>query len=55
MGAGVEWPIADLWTARLEYNFMDFGTERRSITAAGAPPTPFDADLEVHSFTFGLN
>jgi outer membrane immunogenic protein len=54
-GAGVEWPIADRWAARLEYNFMDFGTERRSITAEGAPPTPFDADLEVHSFSFGLN
>ena len=55
VGAGVEWPISDRWTARLEYNFMDFGTERRSIRAAGAPPTPFDVDLEAHTVTFGLN
>jgi outer membrane immunogenic protein len=55
IGAGVEWAIAGQWTARLEYSFMDFGTETRSITAAGAPPTPFDVDLEVHSFTFGVN
>jgi hypothetical protein len=34
---------------------MDFGTETRRITAAGAPPTPFDVDLEIHSFTFGVN
>jgi outer membrane immunogenic protein len=55
IGAGVEWAIAGLWTARLEYSFMDFGTETRSVTAAGAPATPFDVDLKVHSFTFGLN
>ena len=55
IGAGVEWAIAGLWTARLEYSFMDFGTDTRSITAAGAPTTPFDVDLKVHSFTFGLN
>jgi len=55
IGAGVEWTIADRWSARLEYSFMDFGTETRSITAAGTPPTPFDVDLEVHTFAFGVN
>ena len=55
IGAGVEWAIAGLWTARVEYSFMDFGTETRSITAAGTPATPFAVDLQVHSLTFGVN
>jgi outer membrane immunogenic protein len=55
VGAGLEWSVAGPWSARFEYSFMDFGRETRSITSVGQPPTPFDVDQEVHSFTFGVN
>jgi outer membrane immunogenic protein len=55
VGAGAEWVIAGNWSTRLEYNFMDFGTERFRITPSGTAPTPFDVDQQLHSLTVGVN
>jgi outer membrane immunogenic protein len=57
IGAGVEWSVAGPWSARLEYSFMDFGTEGDSFAPAapGLAPTPFAADLEIHSVTLSVN
>jgi outer membrane immunogenic protein len=60
VGGGVEWVIATNWSARLEYNFMDFGRETYNVTAVfpdlGVINTiPFDVDQQIHSVTFGIN
>jgi outer membrane immunogenic protein len=59
VGGGVEWGGV-YWSAKAEYNFIDFGTERvaRSGTnfVTGDPVLRFrDADTQVHVIKFGIN
>lgn len=51
VGAGVEYAFAPQWTAKLEYNYMDFGT--RSVSFA--PGFSTDIDQQVHAVKFGVN
>jgi outer membrane immunogenic protein len=51
VGAGVEYAFAPAWSAKLEYNFMDFGTRAVSF----APGTSTDIDQQVHAVKFGIN
>lgn len=50
-GAGVEYAFAQQWTAKLEYNYMDFGTDRVSF----APGWATDIDQKIHTVKFGIN
>jgi outer membrane immunogenic protein len=50
-GAGVEYAFAPQWSAKLEYNYMDFGT--RSYTFA--PGVATDIDQQIHAVKFGIN
>ena len=38
LGAGWEYAFAPHWSAKVEYNYMDFGTERQTFTLAPSPP-----------------
>ena len=51
VGAGLEYAFAPQWTAKLEYNYMDFGT--RSVSFA--PGTSTDIDQQVHAIKLGVN
>ena len=51
VGGGVEYAFAPAWSAKLEYNFMDFGTRAVSF----APGTSTDIDQQVHAVKFGVN
>jgi len=51
VGAGVEYAFAPAWSAKLEYNYMDFGTKAVSF----APGTSTDIDQQVHAVKFGIN
>ncbi len=51
VGAGVEYAFAPQWTAKIEYNYMDFGTERVSF----APGFATDIDQKVQTVKFGIN
>jgi len=62
IGAGVEYAISANWSAKGQYNFMDFGTRRVSIDAAtGDPslqcPCHYEENIaqRIHTVTFGLN
>jgi outer membrane immunogenic protein len=69
VGGGVEWGLTESLSARLEYDFLDFGTKtynfnNLSFTPAGAavgtPPTPISAaPMSIKSvtqlITVGLN
>ena len=50
-GAGVEYAFAPQWSAKLEYNYMDFGSQRYSF----APGTFTDIDQQIHAVKFGIN
>jgi outer membrane immunogenic protein len=58
-GAGVEYAFWQNWSARLEYNYMDFGTRRVNFidpgAPAGTPTTPFDIRQRVQTLTLGVN
>lgn len=49
VGTGLEWGVAPNWSAKVEYNYMDFGTDRFAL------PASTDIDTQVHAVKFGLN
>jgi outer membrane immunogenic protein len=52
LGGGVEWAFADPWSVKLEYLYMDFGSE----SYFGGPGAGgFDADAQIHTIKLGLN
>lgn len=52
-GAGFEWAVADNWTAKVEYLYVDLGDENYFPNALGGGG--FDANLDVHTVKLGLN
>jgi outer membrane immunogenic protein len=57
VGAGYEYAFAAGWSAKIEYNFMDFGKHTSSITGVvGAGGTdPVTIDQNIHVVKIGLN
>ena len=56
VGAGVEWSFAPAWSAKLEYNFMDFGSDTNRFCARGVGcGSGVDVDQHIHLVTVGLN
>ena len=59
VGAGIEYAFAQNWSAKVEYNYMDFGTERILFNPNGAVPglLPFDDDIRqrIQTVKVGLN
>jgi outer membrane immunogenic protein len=55
VGAGVEWSFAPAWSAKLEYNFMDFGGDSPRFCVAGACGRVFNIEQNIHLVTVGLN
>lgn len=50
-GAGVEYAFAPAWSAKLEYNYMDFGDKAVSFT----PATSTTVDQQIHAVKLGIN
>jgi outer membrane immunogenic protein len=52
IGTGLEYGLTPNWSVKLEYNYMDFGTDRIVLT-----PGPFsvDVDQHIHLFKVGVN
>ena len=60
VGGGGEYAFAPNWSAKVEYNFIDFGTNRNTFTctaaAAGLCVTaPIDIYQHIHTVKVGLN
>jgi outer membrane immunogenic protein len=62
VGGGLEWAFADNWSAKLEYQFYDFGN--KNLTFFNPNPAPFGVtfsnrvesmDQQIHSVKLGLN
>jgi outer membrane immunogenic protein len=59
VGAGLEWSLLQNWSAKLEYNYLDFGTDRETrlfTSGANAGSTVLrDVDTHIHVVKVGLN
>ena len=53
VGGGLEWAFADAWTAKIEYLYMDFDSQRFFPGIIGSPGIAVDFDM--HTVKFGLN
>jgi outer membrane immunogenic protein len=56
-GAGIEYALTRNWSAKLEYDFMDFGTKRAVFDPLGGGLVTFTTDIKERFQTvkFGLN
>jgi outer membrane immunogenic protein len=56
VGTGIEWALAGGWTAKAEYNYMDFGrrTVDFGVDAAGNPVN-LDVDQRISTVKAGVN
>ena len=58
IGGGIEWAFSPSWSAKVEYNYMDFGRERLDfavVPGAGGGTQPFDIDQHIHVIKVGIN
>lgn len=55
LGAGIEYGFAAKWSAKLEYNFIDFGTKRLNFVSPTGLAFAFDHSQRVHLAKFGIN
>jgi outer membrane immunogenic protein len=56
VGTGFEWSFMDNWSAKIEYDYLDFG--RRTIglaPAGGIFPVALEIDQRIQEVKFGLN
>jgi outer membrane immunogenic protein len=54
IGAGAEFLFSPNWSAKIEYNFMDFGRERVTFVTP-FNPLAFDVDQHLHVVKAGIN
>jgi outer membrane immunogenic protein len=56
VGGGVEYAFWDRWSARVEYNFLDFGTKLETPGATGGMVViPSNIKNNISTVTFGVN
>jgi outer membrane immunogenic protein len=55
VGVGLEYGFLKNWSAKAEYDYLDFGTTQRVFITAGAPGPATNIDTHVHMVKFGLN
>jgi outer membrane immunogenic protein len=54
VGAGIELGFWNNWSAKIEYDFLDFGSEQYVFNIGGATST-VDVDTQIHVVKAGLN
>lgn len=54
-GAGIEWGFAANWSAKLEYLYMNLGSDTFSFTVPSGTFTVREADLTINTVRFGVN
>jgi outer membrane immunogenic protein len=62
VGGGAEWALWRNWSAKLEYNYMDFGTETLNVAAnvclsgqCSKKDVRVDIDEHMHVVKLGIN
>jgi outer membrane immunogenic protein len=56
-GAGLEYAFTPGWSAKVEYQYYDFGSDRYNYTFAAPAGVVFPADIDsqIHTVKVGLN
>jgi outer membrane immunogenic protein len=54
-GGGVEWAFADDWSARLEYDYYDFGTHTATMSDVVNGPGPLSFKTTMQTVKLGVN
>lgn len=55
VGVGLEYAFAPNWSAKIEYDYLDFGTDSYFFADPGVVGVPFDVDTQVHQVKLGIN
>jgi outer membrane immunogenic protein len=55
VGAGVEWAFSGNWSAKLEYDYYDFGNRRNNLVNPVAGVIPADIRQRINVVKVGLN
>lgn len=55
IGAGLEYGLTPNWSVKVEYNYLDFGTERIRFTPTVGPAFDRDVDQQIHAIKVGIN
>jgi outer membrane immunogenic protein len=55
IGGGVEYAFTPNWSGRLEYNFMDLGTDRHHFVFSTGTEVDFRIRQNIHAVKIGLN
>jgi outer membrane immunogenic protein len=55
VGAGLEWAFADKWSARLEYDYYDFGTRNVTFTEPPSGSSIESVKQQIQTVKFGIN
>ncbi|PDT74962.1 outer membrane beta-barrel protein [Bradyrhizobium sp. C9] len=55
LGAGVEWAFADDWSARLEYDYYDFGTHTATMNDVNNGLGPLSFKTTMQTVKLGVN
>jgi outer membrane immunogenic protein len=54
VGAGLEYGLTPNWSAKIEYNFLNFDAVHMPLSVGGAA-TAIDRDLDMHIVKLGIN
>jgi outer membrane immunogenic protein len=55
IGAGVEYAFAPSWSAKLEYDYLDFGKQTATFAGPAIPAFNTDIDQHIHVLKVGVN
>ena len=55
VGGGIEVALAGNWSAKVEYNYMDFGTKGATFNIPAGGFFTLDVDQQIHVVKFGIN
>jgi outer membrane immunogenic protein len=57
VGAGIEYAFAPAWSAKVEYQHFDFGSQTATLSILGSaiPSVRYSNDLTVETFKLGVN
>lgn len=54
IGGGLEWAFMDNWSAKLEYDYFDFGSKDVNLSIPGLV-VPENNKQQIHAVKFGIN
>jgi outer membrane immunogenic protein len=55
VGAGIEYALTNNWTARIEYDYLGFGSQSLNFATATTPSYTSNANLNIQEIKAGIN